>query len=100
MTWEVGKQGVTDTLSGHNFNTGAHGPGSFRRDSFFITNKGFIGFGSIETAVGDTLAVLFGGKMPFVLREARGVDHMSDVFLASDTPMSTISWMVRRQGMV
>lgn len=35
---------------------------------FFITEKGYLGLGPGRTEVGDQVCVLFGGKMPFILR--------------------------------
>lgn len=40
-------------------------PGNQR---FFITEKGLIGLGSVETNIGDTVSVLCGGRVPFILR--------------------------------
>lgn len=36
---------------------------------FFMTAKGYIGTGPFDTKVGDVAFVLFGGKMPFLLRQ-------------------------------
>jgi hypothetical protein len=40
-----------------------------RRKVFFMSSKGYIGWGPIKMKVGDTIAVLHGGDMPFVLRQ-------------------------------
>jgi hypothetical protein len=39
--------------------------------SFFITDRGYIGFGPPTLKVGDEIWVLFGGRMPFVLSRRR-----------------------------
>lgn len=46
-----------------------YGHGITDRNEFFITENGFIGVGPAETKVGDMVTVLFGGAMPFILRE-------------------------------
>lgn len=38
---------------------------------FFITKKGYIGTGTWNTEIGDSVYVLFGGKVPFLLRPAQ-----------------------------
>lgn len=42
---------------------------------FFITEKGLMGIGSSDTQAGDEVFILFGGNMPFVLREINKVDR-------------------------
>jgi hypothetical protein len=37
--------------------------------SFFVTRKGYIGVGHPNIAVGDTIAVLLGGPVPYILRK-------------------------------
>lgn len=37
--------------------------------TFFITHQGYIGVGPEDTQVGDLVYVLFGGEVPFLLRE-------------------------------
>ncbi|KAJ4318502.1 hypothetical protein N0V84_006828 [Fusarium piperis] len=37
------------------------------RQAFFITERGYVGIGPPTTRVGDSLWVLFGGRMPFIL---------------------------------
>ena len=39
---------------------------------FFIADDGFIGLGPADTQVGDKLAILAGGNVPYVLRKASG----------------------------
>lgn len=36
---------------------------------FFQTNKGYLGLGPWDTKPGDSVVVLFGGRLPFILRE-------------------------------
>jgi len=40
--------------------------------NFYITENGYIGLGEVGMEVGDLVYVLFGGKMPFVLRAQAG----------------------------
>lgn len=42
---------------------------------FFLTSRGFIGIGTSDTRVGDSVFVLFGGNTPFVLRGFEDVDR-------------------------
>jgi hypothetical protein len=39
-----------------------------RNRRFFISEKGYIGLAAPNTAPGDKIAVLFGGKVPYILR--------------------------------
>ncbi|KAH8777525.1 hypothetical protein F5883DRAFT_696048 [Diaporthe sp. PMI_573] len=47
----------------------APGSGIYPTTTFFITHRGYIGVGPEDTQVGDVLYVLFGGHVPFLLRE-------------------------------
>ncbi|ERF71393.1 hypothetical protein EPUS_07421 [Endocarpon pusillum Z07020] len=40
--------------------------------SFFVTSRGYMGFGPRDMREGDLLFVLVGGKVPFVLRQVSG----------------------------
>ena len=40
------------------------------RRTFFITRKGYLGLGPPKTQVGDSLVILLGGQVPFILRKA------------------------------
>jgi hypothetical protein len=42
------------------------------RLSFFITRSGYIGLGHPDMLVGDTIAVLLGGPVPYILRRYNG----------------------------
>src|SRR3569833_641762 len=42
---------------------------------FFVTQSGLLGLGPVETKVGDTVHVLFGGHCPFILRPVAGKDQ-------------------------
>lgn len=59
---EVVKKG----LAQHGY---ALGTGINPRKTLFISHRGYIGLGSEDTQVGDVLYVLFGGNVPFLLRE-------------------------------
>jgi len=48
------------------------------RRRFFMTRKGMIGVGSIDLRAGDTIWVLLGGKMPFVLRPAESKGEVEE----------------------
>lgn len=53
----------------------AFGQGVTTRSTFFVTENGLLGIGPAETRVGDTVHVLFGGNMPFLLREIQDGDR-------------------------
>lgn len=40
--------------------------------AFFVTREGFMGLGPADARVGDKVCVLWGGHVPFVLREMEG----------------------------
>jgi hypothetical protein len=40
--------------------------------AFFVTKNGYIGMGPLDTRPGDQVWVLYGGKVPFLVREVRG----------------------------
>lgn len=48
---------------------GAFGIGISPMTTFFISTQGYIGMGPEDTQVGDEVYVLFGGCVPFILRE-------------------------------
>lgn len=48
---------------------GGVGRGITLLTTFFITHQGYIGVGPEDTRVGDAVYVLFGGSVPFLLRE-------------------------------
>jgi hypothetical protein len=57
--------------------------------AFFITEKGYIGIGPPDTRPGDQVWVLFGGQVPFVMREKEkeqgdGVNKGDDVTFVGD----------------
>ncbi len=37
---------------------------------FFVTEKGYLGIGSIDALVGDSVIILAGGNVPFILRQS------------------------------
>jgi hypothetical protein len=43
---------------------------------FFATQKGYIGFGSPGTRIGDSVTILNGGWAPFILRQHGEVFQM------------------------
>jgi len=43
--------------------------------ALFVTARGYMGLAPWNAQVGDTVAVLDGGKTPFLLREASGLAH-------------------------
>jgi hypothetical protein len=47
-------------------------PMSLVNRRFFVTKQGLLGLGPVETRVGDTIHVLFGGRYPFILRRVHG----------------------------
>lgn len=49
--------------------TGAYGSGITPTTTFFISHHGYIGVGPEDTRVGDAVYVLFGGHVPFILRD-------------------------------
>jgi hypothetical protein len=44
--------------------------------NFCVTSKGYIGLVPPKTEVGDKVCILFGGRTPFVLRDAGGGKHV------------------------
>lgn len=48
---------------------GAYGRGTNPATTFFISHQGYIGIGPQDSQVGDVVYVLFGGHVPFLLRE-------------------------------
>ena len=48
------------------------------RRSFFVTEKGFMGTGPLTTLPGDRITVLFGGNVPFLLREPFCIDKSDE----------------------
>ena len=44
--------------------------------SFIVSENGFIGLAPADVAIGDLIVVLFGGRVPFILREAWGSAHL------------------------
>ncbi|KAI0162652.1 heterokaryon incompatibility protein-domain-containing protein, partial [Pestalotiopsis sp. NC0098] len=44
---------------------------SYGATAFYLTKKGLIGVGPVDCRVGDKVYVLFGGRLPFILRPAR-----------------------------
>lgn len=44
--------------------------------NFCVTSKGYIGIVPPKTEVGDKVCILFGGKSPFLLRDAGGGKHV------------------------
>jgi len=50
---------------------------------FFITKKGYFGFGPESCQVGDLVAVLAGGQVPYIIRP---VPHLSDMIRATMGP--------------
>lgn len=49
---------------------GAHGSGINPTKTFFVSHQGYIGIGPEDTQVGDIVYVLFGGSVPFLLRDS------------------------------
>jgi hypothetical protein len=50
---------------------------------FFITEKGYMGLGSLGTKPGDCVCILFGGPTPFILRDLDAGHHqfISDAYV-------------------
>lgn len=59
---------------------GTHGSGMSPMTIFFISHQGHIGIGLEDTQVGDAVYVLFGGNVPFVLRETVEDQEMRGIF--------------------
>lgn len=53
---------------------GAHGSGVNPTKTFFVSQQGYIGVGPEDTRVGDVVYVLFGGSVPFLLRDLPEVE--------------------------
>lgn len=56
---------------------GAYGRGITPIATFFISHLGYIGIGPEDTRVGDMVYVLFGGCVPFILREVPEAQEIS-----------------------
>ena len=57
-----------------------------QNQTFFITQKGYIGIGPWNTREGDTAWILRGGRLPFILRPLEGVgSSSSDYIFIGDT---------------
>ena len=54
---------------------------------FFVTRKGYFGLGPPQTRRGDSVFVLFGGPVPFVLRDA-GKRHIPGLDVKQEQPHS------------
>jgi hypothetical protein len=52
-----------------------------RNQTFFITKEGYIGIGPSNTRTGDMAWILFGGRLPFILRP---IDSMLNARLTTD----------------
>lgn len=62
--------------------------GMVPNQAFFITKKGYIGVGPPDTRPGDQVWILYGGQVPFMLREtkeANAIDEVQQLKLIGDT---------------
>jgi hypothetical protein len=66
---ELFQEDETKTIYGHYFERLADKACNGRR--FFVTRRGFMGIGPLRAKTGDTVAILKGGNVPYILRHDR-----------------------------